>query len=111
MEQSIEYPGLIWVKDPIDLDGNPTGGPPRRRHHEECWHFYRAADGTLLGPAPYRASDEQMQTLSACQTCAESMPGSGGSRAPSKDGRRGDICETCFMERPLIGPCPNCGDE
>lgn len=109
--QDIEYPGLVWVKDPVDLDGQLTGGPPRRRHHEECWHFYRANDGTLVGPPPYLASEEQMRTLPPCLTCAETGPGGGGSRPPSVEGRRGEVCPTCFMERPLVGPCPNCGDE
>lgn len=63
MNESVEYPGLVWVKDPINLDGQPTGAAPRRRHHEDCSHFYRASDGSMIGPAPYRASEEQMRTL------------------------------------------------
>jgi hypothetical protein len=111
VDKQVEFPGLIWVKDPIGADGVTTGGPPRRRHHEECWHFYRADDGSLLGPPPYRASDEQMRTLPACQTCAETMPGSGGSGISTDKARRGEVCPSCFIERPLVGPCPSCGEE
>jgi hypothetical protein len=110
VNERVEYPGLIWVKDPINLDGQPTGAAPRRRHHEDCSHFYRASDGSMLGPPPYIASAEQMRILPPCQTCAEMSPGSGAA-ARDVAGRRGDVCESCFMERPLIGTCPNCGDE
>ena len=64
----------------------------------------------MLGPPPYIASAEQMRILPPCQTCAEMSPGSGAA-ARDVAGRRGDVCESCFMERPLIGTCPNCGDE
>lgn len=111
VEEVIEYPGLVWVKDPVDLDGNPIGGPPRRRHHEECSHFYRADDGTLLGPAPYRASEDQMRSLPPCLTCAETQPGNASAGKAVGSQRRGEVCPTCFMERPLVGACPNCGDQ
>lgn len=106
----VEYPGLIWLKDPIHLDGQPTGAAPRRRHHEDCPHFERSTDGSILGPAPYRASEEQMHTIDFCRTCAE-MSGESGSRSRDAAGRRGAVCRSCFMERPLTGACPNCGDE
>lgn len=111
VDAKVEYPGLVWVKDPVDASGAPTGQPPRRRHHEACWHFYRAEDGSQLGPAPYRATEEQMRTLPACQTCAETMPGNAGARQVAAGGRRGELCPSCFIERPLVGPCPSCGEE
>lgn len=110
MDEAVGYPGLVWVKDPISLDGKLTGGMPRRRHHEDCSHFYRANDGSLLGPAPYRASEDQMRLLPPCWTCAETRPGSVGEQLIGAQ-RRGEICLTCYMERPLIGACPNCGEE
>lgn len=111
METSVDYPGLIWVKDPINLDGNLTGGPPRRRHHQECMHFYRAADGSLLGPPPYEATEEQMRTLPPCLTCAETNSAGAYDVTGTKAHLRGEVCQTCFIEQPLVGPCPNCGDE
>lgn len=112
MSTSVEFPGLIWVKDPVDLQGNVTGFPPRRRHHEICWHFCVNAAGTMVGPPPYRATDEQMRTLPACKTCAETESGaSSAAGSPAGQARRGEICAACFIERPLFGACPNCGDE
>lgn len=109
VEGAIEHPGLVWVKDPVNLDGTLSGGTPRRRHHDDCMHFYRNPDGSMVGPPPYRASEEQMRTLPPCQTCAETIDG--GEASPSKSGgRRGEICPTCHMERPVAGSCPNCGE-
>ena len=112
VDEAIEYPGLVWVKDPVDLDGNKlAGGVPRRRHHEDCWHFSRADDGSLLGPAPYRASGDQMRSLPPCQSCVETQSGQGAAGSLVGSQRRGEVCQTCFMERPLTGVCPNCGEE
>jgi len=108
VEKTVEFPGLVWVKDPVDsVTGELTGDLPRRRHHDECMHFYRDAHGNMLGPPPYRASDEQMHSLPACLTCAETLPGAGGS-ASSMQNRRGEVCPTCYMEMPVTGDCPNC---
>jgi hypothetical protein len=110
VEETVEFPGLVWVKDPVDrVTGELTGGPPRRRHHDECWHFERDTSGNMLGPPPYRASDELMHTLPACQDCAETQPG-GGRKTISRQGKRGDVCPNCFMEMPVTGGCPNCGE-
>lgn len=104
----IELPGLVWVKDPIDLRTRaPNGAPPRHRHHEDCPHFERDVDGSMIGPPPYRASEQQMHTLPPCQTCASSTTGSGGSHHAIGT-VHGEICPTCCMEMPLVGGCPNC---
>jgi len=108
MTEGVEYPGLVWVKDPVDLrTGEPNGDPPQRRHHEDCTHWYRDAAGDLVGAPAYRATDEQMRTLPACNSCATTNPGElaevGAQRA-----RRGAVCPTCFVEMPVSGQCLNC---
>jgi hypothetical protein len=104
----IEAPGLVWVKDPINPDtGVPTGAPPNRRHHDDCTHWHRTSDGTaLLGPPPYLATEEQMRSLSPCQTCLGAVGGRNTSKAGER--RHGDPCPTCGMALPLTGVCDGC---
>lgn len=107
MENDIEFPGLVWVKDPVNPDsGEPTGQPPTMRHHEDCSHWHRDGDHNLIGPAPYRASGEQMRMLRACKTCATAT----GSATPRLGGkpRHGEPCPACGQEMPLTGVCDNC---
>lgn len=106
--EDVEYPGLVWVKDPVDLKtGQPNGDPPRKRHQEDCTHWYRDAADELLGPPAYRATYEQMRTLPPCSTCAKTNPG--GSTDPGAQGtRRGRVCPTCFVEMPVSGQCATC---
>jgi hypothetical protein len=107
MTTEIEFPGLVWVKDPVNsTDGVPTGERPRRRHHEDCGHWNRDEQGGLLGPPPYLASDEQMRELPHCKTCAADFTEratSSGARAAAS-GRTGS-CERCGMTRSSSGSC------
>ncbi len=105
---NIEYPGLIWVKDPVNFEtGKRTGARPRMRHHEDCWHL-KDDDGRPIGPPPYRASEEQMRTLPACKTCAGETGGGSARPRSAADRRVGEICPTCFQELPVKGQCQNC---
>ncbi|MFD2025047.1 hypothetical protein [Promicromonospora aerolata] len=108
MTTEIQFPGLVWVKDPVNATtGDLTGERPRRRHHEDCWHWYRDEQGGLLGPPPYPASDEQMRELPHCKTCAADFTertastSVGAAVASSRTG----TCETCGMTRSASGSC------
>lgn len=104
---NISYPGLIWIKDPVDrFTGQLTGARPAMRHHEDCSHWWRAPDGSLLGPPPYRASEEQMRTLPPCSTCAQTGPNA--ARTHRSPGLVGRPCPNCGMTLPLTGRCDTC---
>jgi hypothetical protein len=96
----------LWCT-PVHLDGTLTGAKPRLRHNPDCGHF-EWGDVTILG-TPQLATEEQMQTLRACQTCVETRGGpSRDARHDVKDGRTGEFCPTCNQMTPLTGICDNC---
>lgn len=65
-----EWPTVEWLKVPVDIEtGLPSGTPIRMRHFRDCVHWYRDAQGELLGAPPVLATDEQMRELPACQNC------------------------------------------
>jgi alkylated DNA nucleotide flippase Atl1 len=69
-EDSFDWPTIEWAKVPIDRESEePNGSPIRMRHFLDCPHWYRDADGRLLGEPPLLATDDQMRSLPACQTC------------------------------------------
>lgn len=108
MTVTIAQPGLVWLKDPVNRKtGKPTGMAPVMRHHEDCMHFERAKDGSLLGPAPYKATDEQMATIPPCRTCSDTS-GSGAPRPRVAADRIGAPCSRCGMTLPLSRVCDNC---
>lgn len=105
---TVEAPGLVWVKDPVNrVTGVPNGDVPKSRHHDDCMHWYRDASGGLLGPAPYRASEKQMRELPPCQTCATSV--GAGRSAARREVVHGGPCPSCGMGLPLTGVCDDCG--
>ncbi|WP_157446655.1 hypothetical protein [Cellulosimicrobium sp. TH-20] len=105
MSDMIDAPGLVWVKDPIDPEtGLPNGDRPTKRHHEDCWHWYHDDRGNLIGPAPYRASEEQMHTLDPCTSCAGSQS-RGGSGGRTLLRETTDQCPVCHQIRSLSGAC------
>lgn len=107
MTTEIEFPGLVWVKEPVHVTtGDPTGEHPRRRHHEDCWHWYRDEQGGLLGRPPYRASDEQMRKLPPCKTCAgDFTERTTSTSVTAAADNRTSHCETCGMTRSSSGSC------
>jgi hypothetical protein len=108
VSDEVVFPGLVWVKDPVNpKTGEPTGAAPRRRHHDDRGHWHRQEDNTLLGPPPYLASAAQMKTLPPCQTCAESLTGR-GARSASRVGMHGSPCPSCGLALPLTGICDDC---
>lgn len=105
MSNPIRYPGLVWVKDPVNpTTGELTGAPPPARHHDDCSHWYRDDRGRLIGEPPYRASDEQMRTLPHCATCAEASTGSRRSRDDAVHEATAK-CPVCHQVRSLSGAC------
>jgi hypothetical protein len=104
----VEHPDIRYVVYPVHRDGTPTGALPRMRHDPDCGHF-DWGDGEILG-TPELATDEQMRTLRACKSCAESRSTSArGSTPGSKEGKVGSLCPTCYQVMPLTGVCDNCG--
>ena len=73
----LEHPDIRYVVYPVHRDGTPTGKLPRMRHDPDCGHFYWG-DGEFLG-TPVLATEEQMKTLKACDSCVKSRR-SGSSR-------------------------------
>jgi hypothetical protein len=104
---AVEHPDIRYVVYPVHLDGTLTGAKPRLRHDADCSHF-EWGDGTILG-TPVLATEEQMQTLSACKSCIGRRADSrGDARQSVKDGRSGKLCPTCNQVMPLTGVCDNC---
>jgi hypothetical protein len=99
MSDTVDQPDIRFVVYPVHLDGTLTGAKPRLRHNPDCGHF-EWGDGTILG-TPQLATEEQMQTLRACQTCVETRGGpSRDARHEVKDGRTGGFCPTCNQMLP-----------
>lgn len=107
MPHEVEHPDIKHVVYPVHMDGTLTGAKPRLRHYTDCTHF-EWPDGLRLG-TPVSATDEQMRTLKACQTCVNSRGGSPGfSAGKARDARTGELCPTCSEILPLTGRCDNC---
>jgi hypothetical protein len=89
MVGAVEHPDIRYVVYPVHLDGTLTGAKPRLRHDPDCSHF-EWGGGVVLG-TPRLATEEQMQTLSACKTCIEtrSGPGDGSRHDEASQDRRG----------------------
>jgi len=91
-----------WV--PMDADGRLHADC--RRHLRDCIHFYRIidpADDTpdrdrAADPVSYvrEATDKEMRTVKACQTCAPAL-------ANSSDPPR--VCPVCFTALSANGTC------
>lgn len=107
MLYKVEHPDIRHVVYPVHMDGTLTGAQPRLRHYPDCTHF-EWRDGLRLG-TPIPATDEQMRTLRACQSCVSSRGGSSGSsQATARDTRTREVCPTCCEVLPLTGRCDNC---
>ena len=81
---------LVWVGD-YEAAGSP-GTKPRRRHLEDCSHFYEPSSPRHT---PKRlATDEEMETVPPCRTCrdreaeATDAATSGPRRKPGKPAAR-----------------------
>lgn len=107
MVGAVEHPDIRYVVYPVHLDGTLTGAKPRLRHDPDCSHF-EWGGGVVLG-TPRLATEEQMQTLSACKTCIKTRSGPGdGSRHDEKHRRTGEVCPTCNQTMSLTGVCDSC---
>ena len=107
MVGAVEHPDIRYVVYPVHLDGTLTGAKPRLRHDPDCSHF-EWGGGVVLG-TPRLATEEQMQTLSACKTCIETRSGPGdGSRHDEKHRGTGEVCPTCNQTMSLTGVCDSC---
>lgn len=107
MMGEIEHPDIRHVVYPVHMDNRRTGAEPRLRHYPDCTHF-EWRGGLRLG-TPILATDEQMRTLRACQSCAGRRGGSSGSSRDKPDGARtGGLCAGCIELLPLTGRCDNC---
>src|SRR3954464_878237 len=58
---------LVWVGD-YEAVGRP-GTKPRRRHLEDCSHFYEP--GTPQHTPKRMATAEEMETVPPCRTCLD----------------------------------------
>jgi hypothetical protein len=107
MAEAVEHPDIRYVVYPVHLDGTLTGAEPRLRHDPDCGHF-ESGEGTILG-TPVLATEEQMQTLSACKSCISRRDEStDAARQDVKAARSGTLCPTCNQVMPLTEICDNC---
>ena len=69
MSAEVEYPSIQYVSDPVHMNGDLTGRPPRFHHYEDCGHF-KFSGGLVVGTRKL-ATPEQMRTLKACGSCVK----------------------------------------
>ena len=107
MTAKVEYPDIRYVVYPVHLDGTLTGGSRTMRHDPDCGHF--VFGGETLG-TPVLATEEQMQSLKPCGTCAGRRSGRHSGSAPRHAGAKlGQLCQSCHQVMSLTGVCDNCG--